>query len=135
MFGNLGLPEIILIFIVALLVFGPRRIPEIARQLGQWMAEFRRITTEIQTSFQREMYEIEKTTVASPQNSSSRTDDQDQKERVKSSEDEEKEEISVESRDIPNPEANEDEPELPGPPPIIYEDASEDLQWEEDKDE
>lgn len=46
MFG-IGMPEFILILAVALIVLGPRRLPEIARALGKSMAEFRRATEEI----------------------------------------------------------------------------------------
>lgn len=46
MFG-IGMPELVLILVVALIVLGPRRLPEIARALGKSMAEFRRATEEI----------------------------------------------------------------------------------------
>ena len=41
MFGSIGGPEVILLFIAALLLFGPRRLPEIGRTLGKTMADFR----------------------------------------------------------------------------------------------
>ena len=66
MFGNLGFPELVMIFVVALLVFGPRRLPDIARQLGRWMAEFRRMTQEVQATFQREIEEMEAETRRPP---------------------------------------------------------------------
>ncbi len=49
MFG-LGVTEILLILVVALLVLGPKRLPEAARSLGRSMAEFRRASNEIRTS-------------------------------------------------------------------------------------
>lgn len=48
MFGNLGVPELLLIFLVVLLVFGAKRIPEIARGLGKGIKEFKSATREIQ---------------------------------------------------------------------------------------
>jgi Tat protein translocase TatB subunit len=46
MFG-IGMPELVLILAVALIVLGPKRLPEIARALGKGLAEFRRATDEL----------------------------------------------------------------------------------------
>jgi TatA/E family protein of Tat protein translocase len=50
MFG-IGVQELAIIFVVALLVFGPKRLPELARGLGKAMAEFRRASNDLRTSF------------------------------------------------------------------------------------
>ena len=47
--GSIGAPEILVILLVALLVLGPDRLPEAARQVGRVVAEMRRITTNVQT--------------------------------------------------------------------------------------
>ena len=41
MFGSIGMPELILIFVVALLVFGPKKLPELGKSLGRGLAEFK----------------------------------------------------------------------------------------------
>lgn len=51
MFG-IGMPELVVIMVVALVVLGPKRLPEVARTLGKAMAEFRRQTSDIMEEFQ-----------------------------------------------------------------------------------
>jgi sec-independent protein translocase protein TatA len=46
--GGIGGPELLIIFLVVLLVFGPQRIPEVARGLGKGLREIRRLSTELQ---------------------------------------------------------------------------------------
>ncbi len=60
--GYVGVPEMVVIFIVALLVFGPRKLPELGRSLGRGISEFRRASTELRSSLEREMHSIEQET-------------------------------------------------------------------------
>src|SRR5436190_15568041 len=64
MFGSLGVPELILIFAVALVVFGPRRLPEIGRTLGKALGEFRKATDELKNTIEREVRLEELKTIA-----------------------------------------------------------------------
>lgn len=51
--GNVGLTEMVIIFVIALVVFGPRRLPEIGRSLGSAMREFRRSLNQIQREIEQ----------------------------------------------------------------------------------
>lgn len=55
MFGSLGLPEILVILVLALLIFGPKRLPEVGRTIGKGLAEFRRATTDLKRSVNVEL--------------------------------------------------------------------------------
>jgi sec-independent protein translocase protein TatA len=55
MFGSLGLPELVVIFVIALIIFGPRKLPELGRSLGRGIAEFKNATNELQTTLGREI--------------------------------------------------------------------------------
>ena len=57
--GNVGFPELIIIFVVALLVFGPKRLPELGRSLGRGLSEFRRASSELKSSIEREIQAAE----------------------------------------------------------------------------
>ncbi|HEX2059991.1 MAG TPA: twin-arginine translocase TatA/TatE family subunit [Thermoanaerobaculia bacterium] len=78
MFGSLGVPELLLIFVVVLIVFGPRRIPEIGRTLGKALGEFRKATDDLKSSIEREvrLEELQKIApaVTTPFESISRTE-------------------------------------------------------------
>ncbi len=60
MFGTLGGPEVILILVVALIVFGPRRLPEIGKSMGKMLAEFRKASNDFKRTIEDEL-EAEKT--------------------------------------------------------------------------
>ena len=53
--GNLGFQEIILIFVIALIIFGPRKLPEIGKTLGKSLAEFRKATNDLKHSWEEEV--------------------------------------------------------------------------------
>jgi TatA/E family protein of Tat protein translocase len=58
-FGNFGPQEFILIFLVALILFGPKKLPEIGRTVGKALTEFRRASNELKATFDREMKTLE----------------------------------------------------------------------------
>jgi len=55
MFGSIGMPELILIFVVALLVFGPKKLPEIGKSLGKGLAEFKRASEDLKKTIEQEI--------------------------------------------------------------------------------
>jgi TatA/E family protein of Tat protein translocase len=56
----LSIPHMIVVFVVVLVVFGPQKLPELARGLGKLMAEFRKASTDFKTAFEEEMRDIER---------------------------------------------------------------------------
>jgi sec-independent protein translocase protein TatA len=58
--GSVGVPELIIIFVVALIVFGPRKLPELGRFLGKGLAEFRRASNELRSTLEEEVRSIER---------------------------------------------------------------------------
>jgi sec-independent protein translocase protein TatB len=58
---SIGTTELLVILVVALVVFGPRRLPEIGRKIGKGMAEFRRASDDFKRTWEREV-EMERTT-------------------------------------------------------------------------
>ncbi len=53
--GPIGVPELLIIFVVALIVFGPRKLPELGRSLGKSMAEFKRASNELRSTLDEEI--------------------------------------------------------------------------------
>jgi len=58
--GTLGIPEMMFIFVLALLLFGPKKLPELGRTVGKAIAEFRRAQSELKATFDREMKNLER---------------------------------------------------------------------------
>ena len=65
MFGTLGGPEIFLILVIALIVFGPRRLPEIGKTMGRMLGEFRRASNDFKRTLEEEV-ESENARTATP---------------------------------------------------------------------
>ena len=65
MFGRIGIQELILILALALIIFGPRKLPEIGRSIGQGLREFKKATTEMQKSVSLDEGEEEKEKIQS----------------------------------------------------------------------
>jgi TatA/E family protein of Tat protein translocase len=58
--GPLGWPETVAIFILALLLFGPKKLPELGRTLGKALTEFRRASSDLKATFDRELSGLER---------------------------------------------------------------------------
>ena len=65
MFGSLGIQEMILIFVIALIVFGPKRLPEIGRTIGKALGEFKKATDDFKSTIEREVHVEELKQIAS----------------------------------------------------------------------
>lgn len=55
MFGSLGVPEMVMIFVVALILFGPRQMPQIGKSIGKALGEFRRASNEFKRTIEDEV--------------------------------------------------------------------------------
>ena len=63
MFGSIGMPEMIVIGVIALLIFGPRKLPELGKYLGKSIAEFKRASNELKNTLEEEIRLEEQKTV------------------------------------------------------------------------
>jgi len=59
MFGSLGMPELLFILVLALLVFGPKRLPQVGRTLGRGLREFRKATSELKRTVDNEISSLD----------------------------------------------------------------------------
>ena len=66
MIGSLGVPELLFILVLALLIFGPRKLHEIGRTLGRALGEFRRATSDLKRTLDAEMSSEESKTPPPP---------------------------------------------------------------------
>src|SRR5262245_27621879 len=55
MFGSIGFPELLVIFVIALIVFGPKKLPDLGRSLGKSLAEFKRASNELRNTLEEEV--------------------------------------------------------------------------------
>jgi sec-independent protein translocase protein TatA len=55
MFGSIGMPEMIIILVIALIIFGPRKLPELGRSLGKSINEFKKASNELRSTLEEEI--------------------------------------------------------------------------------
>jgi sec-independent protein translocase protein TatA len=63
--GNLGWPEIMIILVIALIIFGPRKLPELGKSLGKGLAQFRKASEDFKRTWEDEV-EMEKRRIEAP---------------------------------------------------------------------
>jgi Tat protein translocase TatB subunit len=55
MFGPIGMPELVIIFVIALIIFGPRKLPDLGKSLGRSLAEFKRASNDLRNTLEQEV--------------------------------------------------------------------------------
>jgi len=70
MFGTLGGPELFLILVIALIVFGPKKLPEIGKNMGRMIGEFRRASQDFQRTIEDEVAAVNREVQVTPSESS-----------------------------------------------------------------
>ena len=55
MFGSIGMPELVIIFVIALIIFGPRKLPELGKSLGRSINEFKKASNELRSTLEDEV--------------------------------------------------------------------------------
>jgi sec-independent protein translocase protein TatA len=73
MFGSIGMPELLLIFVVALLVFGPKKLPEIGKSIGKGLLEFKKASEDLKKTIESEMDQIKNEPSPAPAETVART--------------------------------------------------------------
>jgi len=66
MFGSIGMQELIIIFVIALIIFGPRKLPELGRSLGKSLAEFKRASNDLRNTLEEEIRVDEQRSAQAP---------------------------------------------------------------------
>jgi sec-independent protein translocase protein TatA len=64
--GSIGMPELVIIFVIALIIFGPRKLPELGKSLGRSINEFKRASNELKNTLEDEIRVEEQKTPAAP---------------------------------------------------------------------
>jgi len=66
MLGSIGMSELLIIFVIALIVFGPRKLPELGRSLGKSLGEFKRASNDLRNTLEEEIHVEEQVVKAPP---------------------------------------------------------------------
>lgn len=77
MFSSVGVPELVLVFVIGLLILGPERLPRVASQIGRWVGKARRTANQLRYQMEREiaLADIERTKTRKPETSKQNTPD------------------------------------------------------------